>query len=408
MDVSMVDPESVLVDADNLDEADADVSFDAAEVNSILTAKEDGDFGSRDRVMVSVRVRPSTSTSTGPSTWMHDARNGMISLNPAYIKGSSIPTSTNPSSSSSAHAQQFKFDAILTGPANKPIYNTTAKSHVHAAMEGYNSVIFAYGQTASGKTYTLSGSDEEPGIIPRAMREVFGYIKCTPGREYLLRCSYIEIYNEAILDLLAPASYARANPVQIQGGRGGADIILSPLREEVVISWKGVVEVLRRGEANRRTASTDWNERSSRSHSVFRMVIESREREEGTSTAATQASDGRTTPAASGRQTPGGTGSSFLQARNGKAVRTSVLSLIDLAGSEKATSDKERTREGKYINTSLLTLGTVIGTLADSASGRAKPFVLFFSPLYLIKLRCCLVNMFHIETPSSRGCFNLP
>ena len=87
-------------------------------------------------------------------------------------------------------------------------------------MDGYNSVIFAYGQTASGKTFTLvcsflplsldliylfhqSGDQEEPGIIPRAMKDVFAYIKRTPAREYLLRCSYLEIYNEAIHDLLS-------------------------------------------------------------------------------------------------------------------------------------------------------------------------------------------------------------
>lgn len=173
------------------------------------------------------------------------------------------------------------------------------------------------------------------------MKDVFAYIKRTPTREYLLRCSYLEIYNEAIHDLLAPPSMSAAQPVQIHGN--GGNVLLSPLREEVVTSLKGVHEVLSRGEGNRRTASTDWNERSSRSHSVFRVVIESRER--GT--------DGRQTP--SGRTTPGfrppTPGGARLQAIGGRSVQTSVLSLIDLAGSEKATSDKERTREGKYINT---------------------------------------------------------
>lgn len=208
------------------------------------------------------------------------------------------------------------------------------------------------------------------------MKDIFAYIKRTPTREYLLRCSYLEIYNETINDLLAPPSMSASQPVQIHGS--GTNIMLNPLREEVVTSLKSVKEVMERGEGNRRTASTDWNERSSRSHSVFRVVIESRERgsrdEDGTS---------------SGRQTPGfrppTPGGARLQAKGGKSVQTSVLSLIDLAGSEKATSDKERTREGKYINTryaphnrslvrllncfySLLTLGSVIGTLAENAA----------------------------------------
>jgi len=209
-------------------------------------------------------------------------------------------------------------------------------------MEGYNAVIFAYGQTASGKTFTLSGDDAEPGIIPRAMRDVFAFIRRTPTREYLLRCSYLEIYNEAIHDLLAPPSMAAANPVQIQGG-GGGDVILTPLREEVVTSLKGVKEVLKRGEGNRRTACTDWNDRSSRSHSVFRLVVESRERGSGTSSdddddvqSSSPAMNGRHTPGLNGRQTPGlngrqtpGPGGPRLQARGGRSVQTSVLVSIN-------------------------------------------------------------------------------
>ncbi|KAK7015916.1 Kinesin-like protein kip2 [Paramarasmius palmivorus] len=279
--------------------------------------------------------------------------------------------STNTSSSSStAPPTTYHFDSILTGSPNKPIYTTVARSHVHAAMEGFNAVIFAYGQTASGKTYTLSGDENEPGIIPRAMRDVFGYIKRTPDREYLLRCSYLEIYNETIYDLLAPPMGGSGSQVQIQGG-GGMEVVLTPLREEVVTSLKGVNEVLKRGERHRRTACTDWNERSSRSHSVFRLVIESRERGAGPHEDADMRApsrSGRATPG-NGRATPGpGNQGSRLQARGGKSVQTSVLSLIDLAGSEKATSDKDRTREGKYINTSLLTLGSVIGTLSENAA----------------------------------------
>lgn len=153
-------------------------------------------------------------------------------------------------------------------------------------MEGFNAVVFAYGQTASGKTFTLvrcallwidsvvdlpqSGTDEQPGIIPRAMRDVFGYIKATPDREYLLRASYLEIYNEQIHDLLASGVGPNRVPVNLQGT--GFNVTMSPLREEVVTSLKAVRDVMERGESNRRTASTDWNERSSRSHSVFRLV----------------------------------------------------------------------------------------------------------------------------------------
>ncbi|KAF8182356.1 kinesin-like protein [Pholiota molesta] len=358
MDVSNVDPEQVLVDSQTVEVGDVSGEIDEAWLKSIKQ-----DHGQDDKVMVSIRVRPTDST----SAWIPNTSTNSLNLDPNFSKNASAST---PGSSS------FNFDAVLTGTPNKPIYTTVARSHVQAAMEGYNAVIFAYGQTASGKTFTLSGDDAEPGIIPRAMRDVFGFIKRTPEREYLLRCSYLEIYNEAIIDLLAPPMMAKANPVQIQGGAGG-DVILAPLREES-------------GEGNRRTACTDWNERSSRSHSVFRLVIESRERgslnswdEEDEDPVQPPPMNGRQTPGLNGRQTPGSMGARLQDSVAAKRLAQAdqscklevVASLIDLAGSEKATSDKERTREGKYINTSLLTLGTVIGTLADNAAKKKADHV---------------------------------
>ncbi|KAH8113581.1 kinesin-domain-containing protein [Phellopilus nigrolimitatus] len=332
MDVSRVDPEEALVDAENV-EVDLSVELDERELRSLK-------YGGEDKVLVSVRVRPTTDN----LAWTVTSDESSLKLLPQYHKSTGNPP------------PEYHYDEVLTGSANKPVYNAAARSHVNAAMDGFNAVIFAYGQTASGKTFTLSGNDEEPGIIPRAMKDVFACIRRTPTREYLLRCSYLEIYNEAIFDLLAPpTALAATNTVQIQGV--GDNVVLSPLREEVVTGLKSVREVLERGYGNRRTASTDWNERSSRSHSVFRVVIESRER------GSSGSSDGRSTPMVP--PTPGGT---RLQSKGGRSVQTSVLSLIDLAGSERATSDKERTREGRYINTSLLTLGSVIGTLAENAA----------------------------------------
>ncbi|KAI6139301.1 P-loop containing nucleoside triphosphate hydrolase protein [Pisolithus tinctorius] len=306
MDVSRVDPEEVLVDYQTVEPGD--VSGDLEDDN------QTPDYGKEDKVLVSIRIRPTT---------------GHQALGCINTEKHQTPSATC---------------KVLTGSENKPVYNAVARSHVCAAMEGYNAVIFAYGQTASGKTFTLSGNEDQPGIIPRAMKDVFAHIRRT---SYTYTTKPFMIY-------LRHLPVAATQPVQLIG-QG----ILSPLREEVVTSLKSVREVMERGERHRRTASTDWNERSSRSHSVFRLVIESRERGEGK-------------PEASGRQTPGlrppTPGGTRLQTIGGRSVQMSVLSLIDLAGSEKATSDKERTREGKYINTSLLTLGSVIGTLAENAA----------------------------------------
>ncbi|KAG8915522.1 Kinesin-like protein kip2 [Tulasnella sp. 408] len=336
----LADFESSLVDWTTVE--DGDVSMEVDEEQFSLGA------GSKDKVLVSVRLKPAEEEE--PSAWTNE-RSGVVQLQQEYARAGA----PNP---------EHHYDNVLTGSENKPIYNAAAKSHVRAAMEGYNAVVFAYGQTASGKTFTLSGSETEPGIILRAMKDVFTYIRHTSDREFLLRASYLEIYKEQIHDLLSPSSAAGAAgglPLQDNG-------VVPGLREEVVMSVKGLKEVLERGEANRRTASTDWNARSSRSHSVFRLVIESRE--VGSDTA-----DVPPSPSIGGvPMTPGG---SRLQAKGGRSVRTSTLSLIDLAGSERATSDKERTNEGKYINQSLLTLGTVIGTLAENASKNKKDFVPF-------------------------------
>ncbi|KAJ4468831.1 P-loop containing nucleoside triphosphate hydrolase protein [Lentinula aciculospora] len=351
MDVSNVDPEEVLVDYQTVEPADVSLG----EMDEAWLKTMQADHGKEDKVMVSVRMKPDSK-----SAWNPSISTNTVELDPTHARQ---PTS-------------FTFDAILTGSANKPIFTTVARSHVVAAMEGFNAVIFAYGQTASGKTYTLSGSEAEPGIIPRAMRQVFSYIRRTETREYLLRCSYLEIYNEQIHDLLAPPG--APNKVELQGGTVNGEIILAPLREEVVTSIKAVKDVLKRGESHRRTACTDWNERSSRSHSIFRLVIESRERADTATNSSPSPVSGRATP--SGRQTPGpggNYGGPRLQSRDGRSVQTSVLSLIDLAGSEKATSDKERTREGKYINTSLLTLGTVIGKLSDNATKQKNDHIPF-------------------------------
>ncbi|KAG8898687.1 Kinesin-like protein kip2, partial [Tulasnella sp. 403] len=343
------DPEESLVDWRTVEDADGSFEMeeekDARIVDDVLLGS--GGAGSKDKVLVNVRIKPPSQGEF--SAWISE-RPGAVKLEAAYAKVGTANT-------------EHYYDNVLTGSANKPIYNAAAKSHVRAAMEGYNAVIFAYGQTASGKTFTLSGSESEPGIIPRAMRDVFTYIRNTPSREFLLRASYLEIYKEQIHDLLSSSTGSGGSLVLQDNG------VVPGLREEVVMSVKGLKEVLERGEANRRTASTDWNARSSRSHSVFRLIIESRE--------VASLEDFNVPPSPLPGGVPCTPGGSRLQARGGRSVRTSTLSLIDLAGSERATSDKARTSEGRYINQSLLTLGTVIGTLAENAGKKKQDFVPF-------------------------------
>lgn len=223
-------------------------------------------------------------------------------------------------------------------------------------MEGYHGTVFAYGMTGTGKTFSMQGTATSPGVIPLAITDIFSYIRETPHREFLLRVSYLEIYNEKIHDLLSPpiASTGPGAPqpeeikLREDSKRG---VYASPLKEEIVQSPTQLLRVIARGDHARRTSSTQYNARSSRSHAVVQIVVESRERV--TSSSTTQ--DSKRVAVA-----PGG-------------VRVSTLSLIDLAGSERAAESKERRTEGAHINKSLLTLGTVIARLSGDKDKSGNP-----------------------------------
>ena len=225
-------------------------------------------------------------------------------------------------------------------------------------MEGYHGTVFAYGMTGTGKTFSMQGTATSPGVIPLAITDIFSFIRETPHREFLLRVSYLEIYNEKIHDLLSLSSGGAASQqeeikLREDSKRG---VYATPLREEIVQSPTQLLRVIARGDHARRTGSTQFNARSSRSHAVVQIVVESRER-----APAGGAHDRRSGIA------PGG-------------VRVSTLSLIDLAGSERAADDKERRTEGAHINKSLLTLGTIISRLSETkdksgdGDGRHLPF----------------------------------
>lgn len=222
-------------------------------------------------------------------------------------------------------------------------------------MEGYHGTVFAYGMTGTGKTFSMQGTATSPGVIPLAITDIFSFIRETPHREFLLRVSYLEIYNEKIHDLLsapiangAGAAAPQQEEIKLRedSKRG---VYATPLKEEIVQSPTQLLRVIARGDHARRTSSTQFNSRSSRSHAVVQIVVESRER-----VPAGNSQDKRSGIA------PGG-------------VRVSTLSLIDLAGSERAADDKERRTEGAHINKSLLTLGNIISKLSENKDNQGNP-----------------------------------
>ncbi|KAI9674270.1 MAG: hypothetical protein M1829_003817 [Trizodia sp. TS-e1964] len=313
-------------------------SFDDAVTDSDRNSKVKEGKGN---VIVSVRVRPDASSQNDSSEgeWLVDGRRSLVSYR------------------GREGGDYFYDNVFATQDKNDKVYDSSAKRLVRRVMEGYHGTVFAYGMTGTGKTFSMQGTTTSPGVIPLAITDIFSYIRETPHREFLLRVSYLEIYNEKIHDLLSAPTGALSGPGAVQqeeiklredSKRG---VYASPLKEEIVQSPTQLLRVIARGDHARRTGSTQYNARSSRSHAVVQIVVESRERIPG---------NGSMTDNKRSGVPPGG-------------VRVSTLSLIDLAGSERAAESKERRTEGAHINKSLLTLGTVIARLSGDKDKHGNP-----------------------------------
>lgn len=174
----------------------------------------------------------------------------------------------------------FEFDRVFGSNATTAdVFQYAAKPIVEGAMNGVNGTVFAYGQTSSGKTYTMTGTSAYPGLTPMTVDAVFAHIAATDHREFVLKISYIEVYNETLNDLLNPG----ATDIKLQEDpqRG---VVVTGVREEtivntddeIVFSAQQVLARIAAGEAVRHVGRHNMSEASSRSHSIFKMVIESR------------------------------------------------------------------------------------------------------------------------------------
>ncbi|XP_063375020.1 kinesin-related protein 4-like [Cydia amplana] len=227
---------------------------------------------------------------------------------------------------------QYTFDNVYdVTTKTEDVYKDVAKPIVEAAIAGFNGTIFAYGQTSSGKTYTMSGTETSPGIIQLAVLNLFEQIKCIPDRDFLVRVSFIEIYNETLKDLLN----CENDKVKVRDTLQGVKVDAT---EKFTSSPEEVLAIMKEGEVNRQTGATNMNEESSRSHSIFQITIESREHTEDEET--------------------------------GGCVNVSQLNLVDLAGSERAGqtgATGKRFKEGTHINKSLSVLALVIKQLSEGS-----------------------------------------
>uniref|UniRef100_A0A8C0S5U2 Kinesin-like protein KIF14 n=1 Tax=Canis lupus familiaris TaxID=9615 RepID=A0A8C0S5U2_CANLF len=225
------------------------------------------------------------------------------------------------------------------------VYETLAVPLLERAFEGYNTCLFAYGQTGSGKSYTMMGLNEEPGIIPRFCEDIFAQVakKQTQEVSFHLEMSFFEVYNEKIHDLLVckGENGQRKQPLRVREHPVSGPYV-EALSMNVVNSYSDIQSWLELGNKQRATAATGMNDKSSRSHSVFTLVMTQTK---------TESVDGE---------------------EHDHRI-TSRINLIDLAGSERcstAQTSGDRLKEGVSINKSLLTLGKVISALSEQANGK--------------------------------------
>ena len=287
-------------------------------------------------LIVAVRVRP-----LNPFEREQNARETY-----RVVSGNCIAASFSGDAATAAREDQvWAFDrAFAPDVSTQTVYDDIASPVVASAMAGINGTIFAYGQTASGKTHTMQGTDMTPGILHLAARQLFDEAAKTPDVDYTFVASYIEIYNERVKDLLTTASnraaLEAASDLSIREDRVNGFYVDGVTVTEVT-SHEDVLALHRRGESRRHVAGTDMNEKSSRSHTIFTINVTAKER---------------------GPAITFGT----LKAR---------LTLVDLAGSENVRNthaEGERLKEGSKINTSLLMLSRVISALAANASSTRK------------------------------------
>ncbi|XP_059809987.1 kinesin-like protein KIF18A [Hypanus sabinus] len=225
---------------------------------------------------------------------------------------------------------KFVFDRVFNeNSTQQEVFEFTTKHILEGVLNGYNCSVFAYGATGSGKTHTMLGSEDQPGVMYLTMLELYERIEQMKDEKICeVAVSYLEVYNEQIHDLLEPKGSLAVREDPQKG------TVVQRLSFHQPKTAKELLEMLANGNQNRTQHPTDVNATSSRSHAVFQVYVKQQDRIASIS----------------------------------KNLRVAKMCLIDLAGSERVTATKAqgaRFREGANINRSLLALGNVINALAD-------------------------------------------
>ncbi|KAI0868982.1 P-loop containing nucleoside triphosphate hydrolase protein [Hypoxylon argillaceum] len=257
-------------------------------------------------------------------------------------QGKAVQLSLGPSALSN---KTYNFDRVFSPAADQSmIYEDVVKPILEEMLSGYNCTIFAYGQTGTGKTYTMSGDMDDTfgllsdtaGIIPRVLHSLFNKLD-VEDTESFVKCSFIELYNEELRDLMSVEEHAKLKIFDDASRKGHASTVVQGMEEAHIRNAAEGIKLLQEGSLKRQVAATKCNDLSSRSHTVF------------TITACVKRA--------------GEDGEDWVSA--GK------LNLVDLAGSEniqRSGAENKRAAEAGLINKSLLTLGRVINALVDHSS----------------------------------------
>ena len=320
------------------------------------------------RIFVAVRIRPLNAREREGSSAEH-ATPRFSALDGTRVVETRPAREDDAFDAAPTAAPAWEADAVFDrDDDNAAVYRRTAKSVVDAVLRGVNGTVMAYGQTSSGKTHTMSGTAEDPGVMTRAVEDIFAAVAAAgETRAFEVKASYMEIYNEEIRDLLAPdapeersafnntfsnernagnASVTQSSHIKLVNGPKGLTQVIG-LEERLVTDSAQIIDLVEEGTRKRSVGRTAMNATSSRSHAVLRISVSS-------------------TP------NPG-------HALSGPPL-ASTLYVVDLAGSERADPNAARTKklvqlkkEGSNINQSLLTLRLCVQRLAKASGEASEP-----------------------------------
>jgi kinesin family member 18/19 len=294
-------------------------------------------WAGQSNVLVAVRVRPLLKHDVIKKSIVRvlDAK-VVIIMDPSHDKNDVLRGNRS-------REKQYAFDYVFeAGSSQQSVYNHTSKFLIHGVLDGFNATVFAYGNTGAGKTHTMIGSTSDPGIMVRIMNDLFHYCHKAGQSQrtaFKITVSFLEVYNENIKDLLSETQEyldLREDPI--------AGPIVSGILEIEAKNSDEIMNLLQTGNQRRTQQPTAANEVSSRSHAVFQVVVECKDRAPGTVA----------------------------------NIKVGKLSLVDLAGSERAANTKnsgKRLVEGANINRSLLALGNCINALGEKGNkGNFVPY----------------------------------